>query len=132
MQLNSGLECDGRVGNWWGFWCHQAIAMNIRTTGRLLVLFFTRPIRLADFAFLPGFLLAMARSAKRPQEARVAGKPDFEPTRVMSSRSGEAFDAWGRSKEVAVSEEALDTTVLRRNSIRPAFVIEAAPYRPGT
>lgn len=75
--------------------------MNIRRLRRLLILFFTRPIRLADLG-------TAWHSLRRQPVKNTSRTPDFEPTRMIN-RPEDVVDAWGRSHQVDVSEEPLHT-----------------------
>lgn len=73
--------------------------------GRLIVAFFTRPIRLSDFDVRR---LARRRGRADTQEATDEEREsDFAVTRIVAS--GEAVDAWGRSLAAEVSEEPAHT-----------------------
>jgi hypothetical protein len=76
----------------------------MRSIGRLLILFFTRPIKLSDLDFLR--LLKKRSLGAIPQKRSVVN--DFAPTQIVDQRS-QAVDAWGRSLGTDVSEQPIHT-----------------------
>ncbi len=81
----------------------KACWMTLRAAVRLIVLFFTRPLKIADFGILKRGLL------RRKGNELGQTQPDFQPTQMVH-RPGDALDAWGRPAHgIEVSEEPLHT-----------------------
>jgi hypothetical protein len=76
----------------------------MRSVGRLLILFFIRPIKLSDLDLLR--LFTSSSHGAIPQKRHVVN--DFAPTHIVDQRS-RAVDAWGRSSDTDVSEQPIHT-----------------------
>jgi hypothetical protein len=70
---------------------------------RWIVVFFTRPMRLSDVQRAWRVLRRAGNTPREPDRAT----PDFEPTRLLERST--YVDAWGRSQDVDVSEQPIET-----------------------